>query len=94
MFRTGGDERCIACHGDVRQMEGMSVVDNNFGKMGWCMECHLQVMGAKERKRTGNTLAGWFNAKENDIKREAAIGLVNAEGFHNPNTLDCLTCHY
>ena len=94
LFRTGGDERCIACHGDVRQMEGMFVVDENFGKMGWCMECHLQVKGAKARKRTGNTLAGWFNAKEMDIKREAAIGLINDKGFHNPNTLDCLTCHY
>ena len=94
LFRTGGDERCIACHGDVRQMEGMFVVDENFGKMGWCMECHLQVKGAKERKRTGNTWAGWFHAKEIDIKREAAIGLINDKGFHNPNTLDCLTCHY
>ena len=53
-----------------------------------------RVKGAKERKRTGNTLAGWFHAKEIDIKREAVIGLVNEKGFHNPNTLDCLTCHY
>ena len=94
LFRTGGDERCISCHGDVRKMEGMYVVDKNFGKMGWCMECHLQVKGAKERKRTGNALAGWVHAKENDIKREVAIGLVNDKGFHNRNTLDCLACHY
>ena len=72
----------------------MYVVDNFFGKMGWCMECHLQVKGAKERKRTGSTLAGWIHAKENDIKREAAIGLVYDKGFHNRNTLDCLACHY
>ena len=75
-------------------MEVVTKVDENFGKMGWCMECHLQVKGAKERKRTGNTMAGWYHAKELDIKREASIGLVNEKGFHNPNMLDCYTCHY
>lgn len=93
-FRIGGDERCLSCHGNVRQMEVVTKVDENFGKMGWCMECHLQVKGAKERKRTGNTMAGWYHAKELDIKREASIGLVNEKGFHNPNMLDCYTCHY
>lgn len=94
LFKTGGDERCLACHGDVRQMDVIKKVDQNFGLMGWCMECHLQVKGAKERKRTGNTLAGWFNAKELDQKREVNIGLVNDKGYHNPNMLDCYTCHY
>ena len=67
-FRTGGDERCLACHGDVRQMEVIVQVDENFGTMGWCMECHLQVKGAKERKRSGNTMAGWYHAKELDMQ--------------------------
>ena len=93
-FRIGGDERCQACHGNIRQMEVVKKVDENFGKMGWCMECHLQVKGAKERKRTGNTLAGWYHAKELDANREVSIGLVNEKGFHNPNMLDCYTCHY
>ena len=94
LFRTGGDERCLACHGDIRQMDVIQQVDENFGTMGWCMECHLQVKGAKERKRTGNTMAGWYDAKEMNVKREAAIGLVNDKGYHNPNMLDCYTCHY
>ena len=93
-FRTGGDERCLACYGDVRQMEVIVQVDENFATMGWCMECHLQVKGAKERKRSGNTMAGWYHAKELDKKREAEIGLVNEKGYHNPNLLDCYTCHY
>ena len=94
LFRTGGDERCLACHGDIRQMDVIQQVDKNFGTMGWCMECHLQVKGAKERKRTGNTMAGWYHAKEMNAKREATIGLVNDKGYHNPNMLDCYTCHY
>ena len=94
LFRTGGDERCLACHGDIRQMDVIQQVDENFGTMGWCMECHLQVKGAKERKRTGNTMAGWYHAKEMNAKREATIGLVNDKGYHNPNMLDCYTCHY
>ena len=93
-FRTGGTERCLACHGDVQKMDVIKQVDENFGKMGWCMECHLQVKGAKERKRTGDTMAGWYHAKEMDKKREANIGLVNEKGYHNPNLLDCYTCHY
>jgi|TARA_B110000240_G_scaffold55467_1_gene63121 hypothetical protein len=93
-FRTGGDERCQSCHGNVKQMTVVKKVDANFGKMGWCMECHLQVKGAKQRKRAGSTLDGWFNAKEMDAKREVAIGLINEKGYHNPNMLDCYTCHY
>jgi hypothetical protein len=93
-FRTGGDERCLACHGDLRQMDVVKQVDENFGRMGWCMECHLQVKGAKERKRASNTLDGWYLAKEMDAKREVAIGLINEKGYHNPNMLDCYTCHY
>ena len=93
-FRTGGDERCLACHGDLRQMDVVKQVDENFGRMGWCMECHLQVKGAKERKRASNTLDGWYHAKEMDAKREVAIGLINEKGYHNPNMLDCYTCHY
>jgi len=53
-------------------MDVVKQVDENFGRMGWCMECHLQVKGAKERKRTGSTLDGWYNAKEMDAKREVA----------------------
>jgi len=94
LFRTGGDERCLSCHGNLRQMDVVKQVDDNFGKMGWCMECHLQVKGAKERKRTGSTLDGWYHAKEMDAKREVAIGLINEKGYHNPNMMDCYTCHY
>ena len=58
------------------------------------MQCHLQVEGAVERKRTGDTLAGWFNAKQLDQARESKMHMVNAKGFHNPNMNDCYTCHY
>jgi hypothetical protein len=93
-FRAGGDQCCQACHGNVMQMQVVVKVDQNFGGMGWCMECHLQVKGAVERKRAMNTLAGWFNAKENDAKREAAMHLVDDNGYHTPNMNDCFTCHY
>jgi hypothetical protein len=93
-FKAGGDERCVSCHGEVSQMAVVQKVDQNFGLMGWCMECHLQVKGAQERKSAMSTMQGWFNAKENDAKREAAAQLVNEKGFHNPNLLDCYTCHY
>ena len=75
-------------------MEVVKKVDANFGKMGWCMECHLQVKGAKERKRAGSTLEGWYNAKALDARRENSMMLVNKIGHHNPNMLDCFTCHY
>ena len=93
-FKTGGDQRCVACHGEISQMEVVKKVDANFGKMGWCMECHLQVKGAKERKRAGSTLEGWYNAKALDARRENSMMLVNKIGHHNPNMLDCFTCHY
>ncbi len=93
-FRAGGDQRCQACHGNVSQMKVVAKVDQNFGFMGWCMECHLQVKGAVERKRAMSTLDGWFNAKENDAKREAAMHLVDDKGYHTPNMNDCFTCHY
>ena len=69
-FIQGGDNRCESCHGNVSQMEVVKVVDKNFGGMGWCMQCHLQIKGSVELKRAGSTFEGWFNAKNNDIKRE------------------------
>jgi hypothetical protein len=94
LFRNGGDQRCQSCHGSVQEMEVAHVVDQNFGGMGWCMQCHLQVEGAIERKRAMSTMAGWNNAKENDARREAQAYLVNERNHHNPNMLDCYTCHY
>ena len=94
LFRGGGDGRCESCHGNVSQMEVVKVVDRSFGGMGWCMQCHLQVKGAVDRKRTGNTMAGWFNARELDQEREKLLHLVNKKGHHNPNMNDCYTCHY
>jgi spermidine/putrescine-binding protein len=40
----------------------------------------------------GGTTA--VNAKENDARREAQSYLVNEQNYHNPNLLDCYTCHY
>lgn len=94
LFRNGGDQRCQSCHGGVQEMEVVHVVDQNFGGMGWCMQCHLQVKGAIERKRAMSTLDGWFNAKESEARREAQTYLINEQNYHNPNLLDCYTCHY
>lgn len=93
-FKQGGDDRCMACHGGIKTMEVAQVVDSNFGEMGWCLQCHLEVKGAVARKRALNTLQGWFNAKEQDEKREKLIGLENAKGYHNPVLTDCYSCHY
>ena len=93
-FKMGGDARCESCDGNVSQMEVVKGVDKSFGGMGWCMQCHLQVKGAVERKRTGSTLSGWFNAKQLDQIREKKMHMVNDKGFHNPNMNDCYTCHY
>jgi len=93
-FRKGGDTRCTACHGEVQEMAVVEKVDKDFGKMGWCLQCHLKVKGVIERKRAMSTLAGWFDAKANDQKREAAAFLVNEKGYHNPKLTDCMTCHH
>ena len=44
-FKQGGDTRCAACHGGIKAMPVVKKVDKNFGNMGWCLECHLQVKG-------------------------------------------------
>lgn len=93
-FKQGGDDRCTACHGKVKNMPVVVKVDQDFGEMGWCLRCHLQVKGATAQKTALSTLGGWFHAKEEDEKREQMIGLKNAKGYHNPVLTDCFTCHY
>ena len=93
-FKQGGDVRCTACHGDIKTMPVIQVVDNDFGEMGWCLKCHLQVKGVAERKTALNTLGGWFNAKEQEATRATMIDLKNKKLYHNPVLTDCYTCHY
>lgn len=93
-FKQGGDNRCVACHGNVKSMPVIVQVDENFGKMGWCLQCHLEVKGAVAQKRAISTMGGWFNAKEQNEVREKLIQLKNAKGYHNPVLTDCYTCHY
>lgn len=93
-FKAGGDERCTACHGEVKEMAVIKQVDKDFGNMGWCLRCHLQVKGAVERKTTLTTVGGWFNAKAQEKVRESKMELKNLRGYHNPNLTDCWTCHY
>lgn len=95
LFKQGGDDVCAACHGDVKNMEVVQQVDANFAGMGWCLECHLQVKGAKARKSELSTLRGWFDAKAMNEEREKLIGLTHPDkGYHHPNLTDCYTCHY
>lgn len=93
-FREGGDTRCQACHGEIKSMDVVKKVDEKFGKMGWCLECHIQVKDAKARKSALTTLGGWFGAKNQEALREKNIEWKSPEGYHHPNTHDCLTCHY
>ncbi len=94
LFKQGGDERCTACHGDLKAMDVVQKVDKDFGMMGWCLECHLQVKGAAERKSAMSTMGGWFRAKEEDEERAKKIQLEDPRGFHSANLTDCFTCHY
>ncbi len=94
LFQQDGDDRCAACHGSIKTMPVIKQVDENFGKMGWCLTCHLQIKGVAERKSAISTLGGWFNAKQQEEERAKTIELKNPKGYHNPLLTDCYTCHY
>ena len=75
---------CQACHGDVEKQHVVKKQSKDFGKMGWCLECHLGVPGALERKRA----------------IAASIGGLKTKNWKHPGTerarahlTDCLTCH-
>ena len=75
---------CETCHGDVKTMSVVEVVTPDFGTMGWCLDCHLTVPGAFERKRAVAETVGGLSLKN----------LKHPKGHTRPNTTDCLTCHY
>ncbi len=94
LFKQGGDTRCQACHGNIASMPVVYQVDENFADMGWCLNCHLQVKGAKARKSLTSTMGAWFNFQEEEKQRLKNMALLNPKGYHNPNISDCAACHY
>ena len=74
---------CETCHGPIQTMPTVVKQDPNFGKMGWCLACHLTIPGMMERKRA-------------EPASEGSAFLKNAktpEGHYRANLTDCLTCH-
>ena len=74
---------CQECHGPIEEMHVVKKFNPSFGNMGWCLECHLTVPGALDRKRA--VAAG-----------DGSMKLMNAlrpDGTHRPNLTDCMTCH-
>jgi hypothetical protein len=75
--------QCQQCHGPIQDMHVVKKFNPDFGDMGWCLECHLTVPGALERKRA--VAVG-----------DGSMKLMNAmrpDGTHRPNLTDCMTCH-
>lgn len=76
---------CQDCHGPIEKMDVVEKFDANFGKMGWCLTCHLKIPGTLERKRA---IAASTNPK---LLKNAGHPSGN---YTRPNLTDCLTCHY
>ncbi len=74
---------CQECHGKIQDMHVVKRFFPNFGQMGWCMECHLTLKGAMERKRATPEKPGSFRL----------LNALRPDGSHRPNLTDCLTCH-
>ncbi len=75
---------CKDCHGMVEKLVVVEKQVKNFGKMGWCLECHLRVPGAMERKRAIATSSEDLKTKE---WQHPSTGIARA------HLTDCLTCH-
>lgn len=74
---------CQDCHGPIQEMHVVEKFNPDFGRMGWCLKCHLTIPGTLERKRA-------------TPESEGSAILLNAlrpDGRHRPNLTDCLTCH-
>jgi hypothetical protein len=83
LFPTGVP--CQTCHGPIETEDVVHKVDPDFGKMGWCLSCHLKVPGTLEQKRM-------------TPESEASMVLLHAKhpsgNYVRPRLTDCLTCHY
>ncbi len=75
--------QCQECHGPIETMHVVKKFDPDFGKMGWCLKCHLTIPGTLERKRTIAAGPGTFKLKN----------ALRPDGSHRPNLTDCMTCH-
>lgn len=75
--------KCQECHGPIENMHVVEKFLPNFGQMGWCLECHLTVPGALERKRA-------IAVSESDHK---LLNALRPNGLPRPNLTDCMTCH-
>ncbi len=74
---------CQRCHGPIETMHVVEKFNPDFGLMGWCMECHLTIPGAQERKAATPAGPGSTSLKN----------AMSPIGHHRPNLTDCLTCH-
>jgi hypothetical protein len=76
---------CQQCHGPIETMHVVEKHHPDFGLMGWCLNCHLTIPGAMERKRAIAATTDPTKIKNAD----------HPHGDHTrPNLTDCLTCHY
>ncbi|MDH4121316.1 MAG: cytochrome c family protein [Deltaproteobacteria bacterium] len=74
---------CQKCHGPIETLDVVTVQEKDFGRMGWCMKCHLTLPGTMERKRAFPVAEG-SPRTANDM---------HPKGYHRPLMTDCLTCH-
>jgi hypothetical protein len=74
---------CQECHGPIEKMHVVEKFHADFGQMGWCLNCHLTIPGALERKRTTPESPG--SAK--------LLNALRPNGLPRPNLTDCMTCH-
>ncbi|MCZ6729649.1 MAG: cytochrome c3 family protein [SAR324 cluster bacterium] len=74
---------CQTCHGPIQEMHVVKKFNPSFGDMGWCLECHLTIPGALERKR-----AMAVGPDSKTLKN-----MLRPSGEYRPNLTDCMTCH-
>ena len=76
---------CQKCHGPIQTMDVVKKAVPNFGKMGWCLGCHLTLKGVPEQKRA---IAASTNSKKLKFAKHPS------GNYNRPRLTDCLTCHY
>ena len=76
---------CQQCHGPIETMDTVKKFDPNFGLMGWCLQCHLTIPGAIERKQA--IAASMASTEVKNYKHPSG-------NYARPLMSDCITCHY
>ena len=76
---------CQDCHGPIQTMDVVEKYYPNFGKMGWCLSCHLTIPGTLELKRAVASTTDPTKIKNSDHPHG---------NYRRPLLTDCLSCHY